>query len=910
MNAQTRIQRGETLSLALEMVSGDLTGATCAMSLKRSVNGKAPADDAPVLIDLNVVYVPNLVAGDGQSSPGWIGTGYGTEALEPDNYSADARIVFDGRVIQAEKVTVVIDSRVTSGTPVTAPEPVPGSDIATASGRPADEPIVLRWRTSSKMANPAAAVIAPPSSTVANRIAFDDTLTALGVTNVQDAIVALYALLGSTPPVVTPVLLSGALMGSSALAGALSITRALSGQATGSGVLTASLTVEREGLSGTVVAAGLLTGSLQVTRALIGAIEGTSAVAGALSVTRALSGTAYGMGAMTGALTVDATPEEVAYVLFVNGQSNSVVENTANQVPADLVAAIPGAQIWQPFNNTWATYQAGVNSYFAVSAPPVVATADVNQAKLWGPEARFAKLWTANNPGKDLYIIKTGKGSTALQEAARTSGVAIWDPTKTDEMYAFTKTAKEAAFANLVAAGKTPRVIGNFWMQGENDAGVLASANNYEVALTAFRAQHRSEVMAASPAPFVIGRIRTAWAFASTVRAAQLKLSAQPNNRFIDTDAYTLSDGVHYAAASVDQMGTDLYTLLTPALWSVPTATASLLASFNVGFSLPFEATIDYADFTSGNLGHKYTVTSDKGWVTVTGNGTTDVTLAGTAPASGDVATITITASNALGQQMTVTRTITAAAVAWSPATAPTVRNWWSPRDSSTVFTDTSGTTPAVAGNTVRRLNDKKGSANLTEPTNAPTLLAVSGRNVVKFTAASLQKLETTDAALMANMNGINKPYTMITVVERGSGDGAFFSFNPPETGDNHYNWIYIGGGGEIVQQRQGSAGQVQGLAPGGSLPSTPRAVITVCFTGTNLIIRKNGVQLINNAFATTGTLTVGKFAWGVINPQSGADFFAFNGQVEETLFMTSSSIGADVIEAEKFVGAIAGIVI
>ena len=41
---QTRIQRGETLSLALEMVSGDLTGATCAMFLKKAINGNPPAD--------------------------------------------------------------------------------------------------------------------------------------------------------------------------------------------------------------------------------------------------------------------------------------------------------------------------------------------------------------------------------------------------------------------------------------------------------------------------------------------------------------------------------------------------------------------------------------------------------------------------------------------------------------------------------------------------------------------------------------------------------------------------------------------------------------------------------------------------------------------------------------------------
>lgn len=174
----------------------------------------------------------------------------------------------------------------------------------------------------------ATAAVISVGATSARGLSFDDALTALGVDNVQDAIVALYALIGATPPAPTPVLLSGALSGSSALAGALAVTRALSGQVAGSGALTAALTVEREGLSGSVIAAGLLTGSLEVTRALVGAVEGASAVVGALEVTRALSaalggsgvvtgvltvqrlltGSVYGMGALTGDLTVEEAP--------------------------------------------------------------------------------------------------------------------------------------------------------------------------------------------------------------------------------------------------------------------------------------------------------------------------------------------------------------------------------------------------------------------------------------------------------------------------------------------------------------------------------------------------------------------------------------------------------------------------
>lgn len=91
---------------------------------------------------------------------------------------------------------------------------------------------------------PGTVIVGPGGASTAAKLSFDDTLTALGVDNVQDAIVALYALIGATPPVPAPVLLSGALSGSSALAGALSVTRALSGAVTGTGALTGDLTVE------------------------------------------------------------------------------------------------------------------------------------------------------------------------------------------------------------------------------------------------------------------------------------------------------------------------------------------------------------------------------------------------------------------------------------------------------------------------------------------------------------------------------------------------------------------------------------------------------------------------------------------------------------------------------------------
>ena len=74
---------------------------------------------------------------------------------------------------------------------------------------------------------------------------------------------------------------------------------------------------------------------------------------------------------------------------------------------------------------------------------------------------------------------------------------------------------------------------------------------------------------------------------------------------------------------------------------------------------------IPYQAFHSGNLGHNYTVTSNKSWAvaTVASDGKS-ATVACTSAPLGEVATITITAANSANQSTTVTRTITAQAAA------------------------------------------------------------------------------------------------------------------------------------------------------------------------------------------------------------------------------------------------------
>ncbi|MFZ5666977.1 MAG: glycoside hydrolase family 16 protein [Pseudomonadota bacterium] len=96
--------------------------------------------------------------------------------------------------------------------------------------------------------------------------------------------------------------------------------------------------------------------------------------------------------------------------------------------------------------------------------------------------------------------------------------------------------------------------------------------------------------------------------------------------------------------------------------FNVAPAVQSIFGNQSVIEGAAVNLSVAYTAFHSGNLGpHTYTATSDKGWLTITGNGTQSLTITGTAPAD-DVATITVNCTNSIGQVTTVTRTVTATA--------------------------------------------------------------------------------------------------------------------------------------------------------------------------------------------------------------------------------------------------------
>jgi hypothetical protein len=106
-------QRGETISLALDAVSGDPLAVTnISAALKAVPPGRTGVPDgAPVAA--NFAIAPRVAQGD--IPPGWTLTinAPSSAALSPGTYLADARIEVAGGVIVTEPVAVRIKASVT-----------------------------------------------------------------------------------------------------------------------------------------------------------------------------------------------------------------------------------------------------------------------------------------------------------------------------------------------------------------------------------------------------------------------------------------------------------------------------------------------------------------------------------------------------------------------------------------------------------------------------------------------------------------------------------------------------------------------------------------------------------------------------------------------------------------------------
>ncbi len=136
---------------------------------------------------------------------------------------------------------------------------------------------------------------------------------------------------------------------------------------------------------------------------------------------------------------------------------------------------------------------------------------------IFGPELFLGLTLAEKFPNQDFLFVKRSQGGTALYGA--------WNPEWTAEkaaavekkgfkqnlqLYNESLTQLNAQLTNLKKTGKTYKIKGIFWMQGENDAAKEIAARSYEVNLKKLISSYRTELKLPELA-FVMGQINSSY---------------------------------------------------------------------------------------------------------------------------------------------------------------------------------------------------------------------------------------------------------------------------------------------------------------------------------------------------------------------------------------------------------------
>lgn len=365
--------------------------------------------------------------------------------------------------------------------------------------------------------------------------------------------------------------------------------------------------------------------------------------------------------------------------------------------------------------------------------------------------------------------------------------------------------------------------------------------------------------------------------------------------------------------------------------FNIAPAVQNLFGSQSFNYGSAINLSIPFTAFHSGNLGpHAYSVTSDKPWLSAASDGASGVNVTGTAPSSDDVATLTIKATNTKGQATTVTRTITAQNIpavipGWTPAQWSALTNWYDPDDSSTVFSNSGGTTAATVDATgsaglVEYLKDKKGSANLTQGTaaNAPAYVtdSLSGRKMVKHTRTVPTRLGASAASLVAGGAGQGSGAYTITAAIRRSNPGVAatpFSFwSPSSTNPAQLVLHQINASDEIAYSRQTTTTNAVSAADASADMAVDAIdIVSWIFSGSTITMRVNGKTVVSAAAASLGTTNVTGYSIGAYYNSANVAInqtMAFGGSHGEHFISTDGSFNSQILSAENYLASKYGV--
>ena len=190
--------------------------------------------------------------------------------------------------------------------------------------------------------------------------------------------------------------------------------------------------------------------------------------------------------------------------------------------------------------------------------------------RAFGPELLVGVMLAERYPNNKILLIKHSRGGTSLEGAWNPN----WDAKKAKDMEKGPKQSvklyKEHTqfikenLSQLESINENYEVIGLVWVQGENDAKTMRSANNYKANLEQLVAAYRQEFNQKMPIVFLqtnsrYGKkgaaavVRQQMADYPKIDANSIMISTRPHRPWLDFPKH--SDNVHYNAEGQKRIG-------------------------------------------------------------------------------------------------------------------------------------------------------------------------------------------------------------------------------------------------------------------------------------------------------------------------------------------------------------------
>lgn len=197
--------------------------------------------------------------------------------------------------------------------------------------------------------------------------------------------------------------------------------------------------------------------------------------------------------------------QETADIYILSGQSNMAGSGRKDQVPQHWQEPVPNVQYWD-------------GKAFVPFDPMLL---NLNGKDRFGPELGFIHTLGSLYPDQTFYIVKFALSGQPLHAGFNGSkwmgeepgpnrntfypGQSADDP-NIGNHYKRLQAQFSAALASLTESGKTPKLRGIAWMQGEADAKQQISANTYDQSIALLK-RRIEEDCASSPVPLVMGEV-------------------------------------------------------------------------------------------------------------------------------------------------------------------------------------------------------------------------------------------------------------------------------------------------------------------------------------------------------------------------------------------------------------------